>query len=861
MKKTKRMILLAVLGAIALIGLIWFLVYTIRFTSKKAYLDYISSYEVEEGSEFSALSDSSKDVDGMVLAAENGNLKLYIKAATGEVAVYDKRSGETIYSNPVAADDDAIANTTNKNYLKSQFILTYFNKSRLESTFNTYADCVELEQLDVQAIENGVRFLYTLGDLSSETGIVPTYIRKTTLDTVLANMSEEGYKYTSKKFVSCDLGDEFLMLLESAKNGAAQIRKLNTYFEEAGFTVDEYAAEMEAAGQEASIPISFMIPLDYTLQEDNLEVSVPMKLVEENGGGSVYKIQLLAFFGAGADDEEGYILVPNGSGSLINFNNGKALAVFGNDYSENVYGNDYLTSEYTVTEVTENCKMPLFGIFRKNEGVFATIEEGASLANITANVAGEVNSYNYVYPTFSFRGSDRLSMFGTTGSEAELPIVETNYYDINVRVRYTFLPGDKSSYYEAANYYRDRLMAEGRLENNAATGDIKFYYDVIGGVEKTKFFLGAQYRGMLAMTTFDQAEQIASDLDSLGVKNQVMNFQGWSKGGYYHDVFSRVSTLSKLGGKSGMEDLSSTLEGLGGTLFADAAFQKVTTVSSNYSANNMTSRYYGTGYIAEFGLVNPTSLRQTSGLGYGENRFYLISPKFLVQYVDKFASKISSYDIGGVSLRDLGNQLHSDKKRTNVINREDALDVVLGQLQKIEDTGKKIMVNDGNDYSFAYADDIINAPLTDNDYYVIDSTVPFYEMLIHGCIDYSGSVINLGNTTDSNDIILNLIETGASPHFVFTWENSNELKETGLNRFYSTTYSSWKDIAANIYIEVNSVLSKVSDAYIVKHEVTDDNVSATTYSNGVVIYVNRTDEDATVDGITVKANSYGVGGE
>lgn len=75
------------------------------------------------------------------------------------------------------------------------------------------------------------------------------------------------------------------------------------------------------------------------------------------------------------------------------------------------------------------------------------------------------------------------------------------------------------------------------------------------------------------------------------------------------------------------------------------------------------------------------------------------------------------------------------------------------------------MVNNGNDYSFAYADDIINAPLTDNDYYIVDETVPFYEMLIHGYIDYSGSAINLSDTYDRSDMVLQLVETGASPAF------------------------------------------------------------------------------------------------
>ena len=362
------------------------------------------------------------------------------------------------------------------------------------------------------------------------------------------------------------------------------------------------------------------------------------------------------------------------------------------------------------------------------------------------------------------------------------------------------------------------------------------------------------------MTDFDEAIEMSNDLAANGISNQVMNYQGWCNGGYYHDVLNKIRVPWRLGGRSGLEDLSAAVAANGGTFYADAAFQRVTEISDRYSEGNETARYYGAGYIAEFGLVNPSTLRQTSGLGWTENRFYLVSPKFLVRYVEKFADKIDRYDISGISLRDLGNQLHSDKKRTNVIDRTAAQDVVEAELQNLEDTGKLLMVNAGNDYSFAYANDIINAPLTDNDYYIVDETIPFYEMLIHGCIDYSGSVINLSDTFDRTETVLNLIETGASPHFVFTWENSNEMKNTGISRFYSTTYENWKQEALAVYGEVNGVLSHVNGATIVNHVIYANGVRAITYSNGVTIYVNTGTVSQTVDGVTVPARGYEMGG-
>lgn len=856
MQKSKKL-LTCIVGLILAVVVIWLANYLIRYYFFNDYKEDLSSYEYEEGTEFSPISESKADVNGMVLAQENDNLKLYANTESGEVAIVDKRNGQITYSNPVNADEDGIANETNKNYMKSQIILDYFNTERIVGTYDSYSYCTQRGQLEVEAIEGGIRFLYTMGDLTSETGIVPQYISQEALDDVLSKLSEKDAKSVSKKFKESNVADGYLEMLESTVKGASQLRKLNKYFEEAGFTQEDYVREMEGSGVEGLIPMSFVIPLEYRLNEDSVDVSIPMSGVQENGGGSVFRIQLLRYMAAAGKEETGYMLVPNGSGSLINFNNGKSSADI---YSEYLYGIDPMSAEYTVLENTENAKMALFGLFREDSSVFATIEDGASLAYLSAGVAGKINEYNYVYPTFVLRGNDKLAMFGTTGNEAELPIVESNFYDANLTVRYTMLTEEEAGYEGAANHYRERLIAEGVLSETAAEGDIKFYYDVLGGVPMTKFFLGAQYDGMYAMTTFEEAEAISEDLTECGISNQVMNYQGWMNGGYYHDVANRIRVPLSLGGKSGLEDLNETVKAGGGEMYVDVAFQKVTTISSRYSVSNETSRYYGSGYVGEFGLVNPATLRQTSGLGYYENRFYRISPKFLVRYTDKFTDKIQNYEVDGVSLRDMGNELHSDKRRTNVIHREMAKDIVTAQISELAQTGKKVMLNDSNDYAFAYADDIINVPLTANDYYIVDETVPFYEMLIHGYIDYSGSVINLSDTFDKTDIVLNLIETGASPHFIFSYESANEIKSTGLNRFYATTYDNWKEEALSIYTEVNGVLKQVNGAAITGHKILENGVRAISYSNGITIYVNPTYVDQTAEGITVSARSYGIGG-
>lgn len=856
MSKAGKIILLSVLAIVLIVGAVFGYMF-LHYRGYQGYKAYLSSYGYEEGTPFQAKKEdrSSIPVEGFVLAAENEYLKLYTKAKTAEVAIYDKRNGEITYSNPQDFADDPIANNTNKAYLRSQFSIKYYNSGRMEATFDSYNDSVANNQVSLAAIKDGIRYTYRVGNVTNSTGMVPRYLSKSTLSRVTGELDDataalvEGYYKESASVAG------FLELAPAALYSETVLADMNVWFEQAGFTVDDYVDSMTEAGKESMLLPNFTIELEYRLRGEQLVVSIPMCSVVEGGGAKIYRISLLNYFGATTTSDEGYMLVPNGSGSLIYLNNGKTTGYA--DYSQFVYGLDPLVQDYTLLENTEDAKLPVFGVHTAKKDIFAEVEDGSSLALITAAVSGKLNSYNYAYSTFILRGFDKLSMFGTTGNEADLPILESDCYDSNLQVSYSFLTKEYEGYTGMANYYRKELIARGDLRDERVSAEkTPFYYDIIGAYKESKYILGAQYLGVSTATTFAEAEEISKELTSLGVENQVMNFQGWMNGGYYHDVPNYIFITGKLGGKSGLSQLNSTLSANGGRLYGDVAFQNVTTISKRYQENYETSRYYGAGYVAEFGQVNPSTLRQTSSLGYRETVHYLLSPKFLDRYVKDFIKRSKDLPLDGISLRDLGDQLQSDKRRTCVINREEALDIVEAQLALLSDSGKNIMVSDGNMYAFAYADDIINAPTKDNKYYIVDTDVPFYEMIIHGYIPYSGKLMNTNSSADPSLDVLNLIEYGAAPHYIFTYESATVLKYTGLNRFYSTMFDNWKEEAAQTYLAVSEALDEVSGATMVSHEILSDKVRKVTYDNGIVIYVNYAEEAVTVEGISIPAKSY-----
>ncbi len=845
-------IIIAVILVAAAAFLGWYLT---RYQLNKEYKQYVSDPAAAAVcTEFAALEDASPAVEGMALAAQNDILKLYADTTTGSIAVYDTRSGKTVYSNPQNASKDKVANKTNKGYLQSQVMVDYYNANMSTGSYSSFADCVEHEALTVQSIPDGVRFIYELGEKKT-VYYVPHILSDERYQELYSQVdaSVQRLMYGQKNsFYEQREDGSWYMSENGAKIPIKSLDKLSKAFVALGMTPEEYNEWQELAGVETVETLGFTVALDWTLNGDAVECTIPPELIEERGGGMIYRIQLAPYMAAAGADESGYMVVPNGSGALINFNNGKTSNAV---YSQYVYEMDLVDAEYTKTQSTQPVRLPLYAICRQDSAVLATIEQGASFATITADVSGRSNSYNYAYVSFILRGDEKLAMFGA-GETADLPVVESNIYAENLTVRYTMLTEENASYSGVANYYRDRLIAEGVLTPKAESSDIPFYYDVIGAVKETAHTMGVQHLQVKAMTTFDEAAEMAKALNEKGVANQVMNFQGWMNGGFYHDVADKIKVQRQLGGKKDLEALNDTVEALGGELYADVAFQNVTYITKRYRYTEESSRYYGAGYAVSFGEVNPANLRRTSGMGYSENLYDLLSPRFLPWYVGHFIEEMEDIDVAGISLRDLGYELHADKKRTHVINREEALMVVESQLDALQSTGRKLMISGGNDYALEGVSHVLAAPLSATEYFIVDESIPLYEMVVHGSLDYAGVAINTLTSEDVRTDLLKLIEYGASTRYIFTWEDATEMKYTGLNKYYATTFASWADEAVENYQYVSGALSPVSGAQMVAHESITDTLKKVTYSNGVTVYVNYAAQDAEADGYTVPAKDY-----
>ena len=857
MKATKRIVIGIIALAIAIfLGIQVFNLFYFRlYPGYKQYLK--ASETIEEGTALRPQIDAGAEVPGMAIAAENEYLKLFVAPKTAAIAVLDKRNGQITYSNPVDGATDPLASKTNRAYLQSQINVDYYNLSRTLGTYSSFEFAAQTGGIAYEKIEDGLRVIYTIGNFESPTGIVPTHISAERLESVLNSMTEEGVKYVKPKFTKN--GD--LMVLTEGSKGQATLRKLNGFFKEAGYTDEDFAADMLEAGQEDAIPVNFVIPLDYRLLGDTLTATINGGRIQENGGGKLYRIQLLRFFGAADSSESGYILVPNGSGSLIYFNNGKSRV---ESYSQYIYGIDPLAADYTVVENTQKVRLPIFGLKREKSAILAEIQSGDALAVLSAQVAGSVNSYNAVYPTFTLRGSEKLSMFGTTGNEADIPIIEKELYRENFSVSYRFLPEAQADYSGMAAAYRESLLERGILSEEAAKAlkgaDIPLYLDIVNAVGGKNDFLGVPYFAPIVMTTFEQAKEMALTLEKSGIKNQALQLQGWFNGGYYHQAPTDVKLTRGLGGAKQLKALTEQVEAFGGRVYGELAIQQISSAAKNYQWMQEDSRYYGAGYTAGFGVVNPTTLTQTSALNYGELIYDVLSPKFVDRHVKIFLRKAEGLALTGYALRDLGDALASDKRRTEVINREQAKQVVAAQIESMGGNDKPLLVSGANLYAIKSSTDIVNLPLGHNQFFIVDEEIPFLQMVLHGYKDYAGGIANLDSSLTADELVLRLVEYGASPRYAFTHESPAKMKYTGLNRYHSTAFDIWKDEAVQVYERVNAALKGTAGYPMLAHETLSPGVKRIVYENGVEIFINTMDKAFAANGVQIPPKDYVVRG-
>lgn len=808
-----------------------------------------------------------------VQVAQSGALSLTINGQTTEICVKNETTGAVWRSNPANADQDTTANGVNKEWLHSQVALDYVRTSdNLLVPVNSYSGCLSYGRYSYYAVPNGIGVRYALGE-PKITYLMPTVIGADRFKNFLSKLDDTdqqtlqyNYTYLSLSEIT-DAGSRTAMLqkypilksrniyvLGGSSIGEVQVgdilaEMLDGLFRKAGYTEEDLQKDNtdNKVKVEKVNDYTVYLSVEYTLKDGNLQVRVPKDSIHyDESIMSISTISLMPMFGAGSTQESGDLLVPDGSGALIHFNNGKTNVPA---YSRTLYSEDKTVGSKTQTASSEATllHLPVYGVRTPDKAFVAMIEKGDSVATIHADTSGKSNDFNYIYPSFLLKQFDTVSdsILNIAGNR----VYQKVPFNSDLEVRYLFLSGGDTSYGAMAGAYRDALLKDGQLVKQAVGKDFPLYVDAIGAVDFTDTFAGIPFASQKALTTYSQAQKIMEDLLRGGVKQLDFGMVGGGNGGISNTLGNTLRALPQLGGKSGLKKLISWTKQQNIAFYPEINYQYVsgTSLFDGFSQNRDTAKnlVQNLAKTYDYNLATLQRLPDSSR--------WILSPGRYGTVTDGFLHSVQKWKLDSWNVSTFGTDLNSDFSQKALIDRQKAETIVSEQLKKMKAAGS-LSISGANAYTLPYASIIKSMPMSSGKSYLLDEDIPFYPMVLHGEIPYTSEALNFGEN-GTNDF-LRAVEYGAIPYYQVMSAENFVLKDTNSN-FYAANYTMWKtQILAN-YAGARAMLGDLQGCTITGHRSLQTGVTATTYSNGQSIIVNYTDKAVTIGGITVAAQSFG----
>ncbi len=593
----------------------------------------------------------------------------------------------------------------------------------------------------------------------------------------------------------------------------------------------------------------FKIPVKYSIQNGSFKASILVNEIEEYGTQRIVSVSLLPHFGAGNLEDEGYMFVPDGSGAIINFNNGKGDI---SSFSMPLFGGDKSDQSELLAATSQNALLPVFGLVNNNKGYVAVVE-GAD-GSIEAAPSSLTATYNHIYSVFTMRKKDTYQTSeGSWKADEKIIIGQYPYSSYNFSVEYMFLDQSDVSYSGMARRYREYLIEEKGLEKkeDSFNENLPLYMEIYGELPRETSILGVPVTYIEKLSSYDEVSNIIKESSEKGMTNLVIDYIGWQKGGPNTKIPTKVKFSSKLGGKSAYTEMMSVADEYNAKVFPRFDVISFEEGGSGYTKNSL---------VAKAAIRTPIQ-RYTYHLGSGMRQrdfapTYLLKAALYDEVFDKFLKALEKAEINTVSLDSVANFIYSDFQNKELFDMYEIETTLVEQYKKIVEKND-VLMKAPNSYAMPYADYISTLPSFSSDYLVCDYEVPFVQMVIHSYIPYSSESISSSENTEES--FLKAIETGSALSFTITANSARVMKDSyKYNFLYCSDYRLWIDTAAELYKEINDAMADLQTVEMQNHERLQKDVYKTTYANGTQVIVNYSDEEVAIDTVTVDANSYKV---
>lgn len=593
----------------------------------------------------------------------------------------------------------------------------------------------------------------------------------------------------------------------------------------------------------------FGFDMQVTLDGDKVTATIPDdKIVEklEYAEGEtvnyIATITMYPFLGhTYLGERDGYMLVPDGNGALIylddkegRYSAGFTQLIYGENKGSKVssvvslYGGEMVT-----VNPAENVLAPVFGMVHTDSqmGYLGNVESGAYSCYIECYPNGALLNYNRCYAKFQLR---KLVVTPTSSnSGGSITSAETDRTHEDLTVSYTFVTGDNANYIGLANEYREHLLDTAAVAQQDAS--YKTRVDFLGS-DREEWLI---FKKAVPMTTVEDIENIYEELKAEGVTDILTQYKGWQKGGIQNLPVTKYKLDSSLGKTRELTKLMESLEDTGIDFYLYQNGLKI-----NPDENNTT-----------FNVIKRTDKRLYEDVVYGEvyYSFLYLTPMRSDYLVRDLMKNFKKAGVKNIAFSGISNEIFQFYYDRTFYSREYTADIYEKLFADIS-AENNLLLEQPYAYAWKYIDAYIDMPMFSSDYAYLDEEVPFLTTVLKGIIPMYSEYMNF--EANKEEFFLKMVETGVYPSFYITMEDSSALIYTNSSDIYTSKYSVFKNDIIEYDKALKEVYNATAGATISGHDNMDNGVTVVTYSNGVKIYINYTENAATVDGHSIDGMSY-----
>lgn len=583
--------------------------------------------------------------------------------------------------------------------------------------------------------------------------------------------------------------------------------------------------------------IAFKLVVNYQIKDGSVYVSAKYENLVADSDAKLTKLSLLNSFGAYSEPQQGdYIFVPDGSGALIKTDTRDDS--FDSELSFPVYGGDAASGH--ANSGTANALIPAYGMKQGNNAFVTIINSGDAIATVSADRVRGGNDF--------YEAGVSFDITPCTESKGKF-YMSSESYDGDIGLCIRFLGGSNADYTGMAAAAREQLIRERILSTRTAEEQEYLPLDltVIGVSDDTLFsFKRLNLKKEKTFTDFEQALDMLTRMKSKGINSIKLRYKGALTGGTDQSSIMTASLLARLGTRSDLKDLVEYVNAQNMEMYLDVnllSAAKGDLFSSGKTAGSIFSKK------AEYNAIN------NSPLGKDKYAKRLLGMKYVERSIIEILRDTRFSQFTGFCLNDVGSLLYSDYK--NGFNRQESAEMISEQLPSLT-ANMKLMTDTGNFRVIKNVSFISHLPTSASQSRSAYVGVPFLQLVLHGIVGYSGEPLNFSENAKTS--FLRCVEYGASPAYEWTYsdtyadkKNKSGEDSTEASGVY---YENWIASASEFYERADAALKDLQASRMTSHSEIMGGVFCTEYDTGAKIYVNYTESDVTVSGITVPAGDF-----